>query len=252
MICLKETKTEDEILWESYKDTGDIKLRNKLVEKYIYLVKIIALKLRGTYQKHADVDDIINEGIIVLIDAIDRYDMTKNVKFETYASIRLRGSVIDYIRKQDFVPRRVKKNTRTIEDAANELHNSLGRLPSDNEVSSYLGIDIDEYNDMLRESYSASILSFEEVIGESASVCINQTNSFVSPEDDYEKNEMIDILSKGIESLSEKEKIIVSLYYKEEVKLKDIAKILNITTSRASQLHSSALSKLKLYINQYS
>ena len=241
---------DDNVLWEKYIKTKDITVRNQIIDKYSYIVKIIAMKIRGVYQQYADVDDIINEGIIALIDAISRFDLSKDIKFETYATIRIKGSIIDYVRKQAWTPRRVNKNRRLIENAEKELSISLGRSPTELEISGYLKIDIAEYNKIILETSNSSLLSFEDLITELSYKNLNQSSD-LSPEDNFAREELEKALADAIEQLNEKEKLIISLYYKEELKLKDIASILEISNSRASQIHSQALTKLNDSIEKY-
>ncbi|MGB4439541.1 MAG: FliA/WhiG family RNA polymerase sigma factor [Sedimentibacter sp.] len=238
-------------LWEQYNATKDIHIRNQIIEKYSYLVKIIALKLRGIYQQYGDVEDIVNEGIIALIDVIDKFDLSKNIKFETYATIRIRGSIIDYVRKQDWIPRKVKSDFKSVKEAHDHLAFKLGREPEDHEIANYLKIEIKEYNNIIRNAYGTSMLSFEELLGEANLREIETSNEYELPEHELEAKELNKILKENINKLNEKEKLVVSLYYKEELKLKNIAEILNVSNSRVSQIHTSALQKLEQGIKQY-
>jgi len=251
MICVKETENNEENLWERYAITKDINIRNKIIEKYSHLVKIIALKIRGIYQQFGDVDDVINEGIIALIDVIDKFDINKNVKFETYASIRIKGAIIDYVRKQDWTPRKVKSDAKILNQAEKELNMKLGRAPSDIEIAEFLNIDMEEYNHIVTSTIGTSILSFEELIGEANLRDREIKLDYELPEDIYETKELSKILKESINNLNEKEKLVISLYYIEEIKLKDISKILNVSNSRASQIHSIALEKLQKSIKEY-
>ncbi|WP_313341548.1 FliA/WhiG family RNA polymerase sigma factor [Sedimentibacter sp.] len=238
-------------LWEQYYATRDINVRNQIIEKYSYLVKIIALKLRGIYQQYGDVDDIVNEGIIALMDVVEKYDITKNTKFETYASIRIKGSIIDYVRKQDWIPRKVKSDYKTIKDAEDKLTNSLGRTPKDDEVAQYLKMDMKEYNQIVNNAFGTSILSFEELLGEANLTETEMSIGYELPEEEVELKELYKVLVDSVNKLGEKEKLVVSLYYKEDLKLKEIADILNISNSRVSQIHTSALQKLEKSIMNY-
>lgn len=247
----KQVQVEDDNLWEQYNETKDIHIRNQIIEKYSFLVKIIALKLRGIYQQYGDVEDIVNEGIIALIDVVDKFDVSKNIKFETYATIRIRGSIIDYVRKQDWIPRKVKSDFKIVKDAQDKLIFKLGREPKDQEIAEYLDIDIGEYNNIIRNAHGRSMLSFEELLSEANLREIETSNEFELPEHELESKELKSVLIESINELNEKEKLVVSLYYKEELKLKDVAKILNISSSRVSQIHTSALQKLEGKIKKY-
>mgnify|MGYP000933592460 CR=1 FL=1 len=246
-----ETSITENELWEQYYITKDVQIRNQIIEKYSYLVKIIALKLRSIYQQYGDVDDIVNEGIIALMDVIEKYDISKNTKFETYASIRIRGAIIDYVRKQDWIPRKVKSDFKIVKDAEQILSNKLGRDPKDSEIADYLKLDINEYNNIINNAHGTSMLSFEELIGE-ANINDNVTsNNYNLPEQEIESKELHKVLADGINNLNEKEKLVVSLYYNEEIKLKEIADIMNISNSRVSQIHTVALRKLGKSVENY-
>jgi len=251
MVCIKELQIDEVKLWEQYFATKEVHIRNQIVERYSYLVKIIALKIRGVYQQYGDVDDVVNEGIIALIDLIDKFDLSKNVKFETYATIRIKGAIIDYVRKQDWTPRKVKNDAKIVQEAERELNIKLGRTPNDCEIANHLKIDIEEYNQIMRNSLGTSIMSFEELIGE---VNLREKEiryEYELPEELYETKELNNVLKESINKLNDKEKLIISLYYKEEIKLKDISKILEVSNSRVSQIHSTALEKLGKSIKAY-
>lgn len=246
-----QVKNDELNLWEQYYATRDVNIRNRLIEKYSYIVKIIAFKLRGVYQQYGDVDDIVNEGIIALMEVIEKYDISKNVKFETYASIRIKGAIIDYVRKQDWIPRKVKSDYKSVKEAEDQLVDKLGRVPSDNEVAAYLKINVKDYNNIVNNAYGASVLSFEELLGEANMRETEKTAGYELPEDEIEAKELYQVLVNSIKKLNEKEKLVVSLYYKEELKLKEIADILDISNSRVSQIHTSALQKLEKCIKSY-
>lgn len=254
MILIDEKQVHieelDNDIWQQYQVAKDINLRNRIIEKYSYLVKIIALKMRGIYQYYGDVEDIVNEGIIALMDAIEKFDISKNTKFETYASIRIKGSIIDYVRKQDWIPRKVKSDYKSIKDAQELLANKLGRIPNDDDVAEFLKIDMENYNKIIGLANGASLLSFEELIGE-ANLTEYGTSDFNLPEYEIESKELHNVLKESIDKLNEKEKLIISLYYKEELKLKEIALILEISNSRVSQIHTSALQKLEKSVKSY-
>lgn len=242
-------------LWKKYKETNDPELRNQLILKYSYLVKCIALQLRGIYKQFADVDDIINEGIITLIDAINKYDLNKSTKFATYVTIRIRGSIIDYVRKQDWVPRRIKKLAKQIDEAETELRNTLERDPNVSEIAAKLNITVDEYNKKLSETYSVNVLSYEQILTDKLSDGIeikhNDATNEDMPEIRVDQLELKRVLAEHIDNLTEREKIIVSLYYYEELKLKDISKVLEVSESRVCQIHSNAVKKLRNQMIKY-
>lgn len=242
-------------LWKKFKETNDPEIRNQIIMKYSYLVKCIALQLRGVYKQFADVDDIINEGIITLIDAVNKYDLNKSTKFGTYATIRIRGSIIDYVRKQDWVPRRVKKLAKEIDEIESKLRLDLNRDPTPLEISNKLNISVDEYNKRLSETHSVNVLSYEQVLTDKLTDGIEIKNSDVpnevSPEKYMDNIELKQVLAQSIDNLTERERIIISLYYYEELKLKEISKILEVSESRVCQIHSNAVKKLRNQLSKY-
>ena len=238
----------DEI-WKSYKENKDVETRNFILIEYLHIVKVIAARMYSTYKSLADHDDIMSCGTLALLNSIDRFDYTRDIKFETFASIRVRGAMIDYLRKQDWAPRAVRKNIKDIDSVYTELQNSLGREPSDEEIAEKLNMSADEYHEALSNGYSANILSLEELIADNASNIIPVSDD--TPEKEYETKELTEVMARAIEALSEKERTIISLYYYEGLKAKQIANILEVSESRVSQLHSKALTKLKYNLQKY-
>ena len=241
-------------LWVEFQKTKDIEIRNAIVVQYSYIVKCIAIKTIGRYQYFNYMEDIINEGLIALLDAVEKFDLEKKVKFETFASIKVRGAMIDYIRKQDCFPRRLKKIAKNITEADGFLSNQLGRTPTDQEIADYLKVSLTDYEKMQAETCALNMLSFEEMVYERGmeDLPINCSNEpIVGPEQAVAEKEMQDILAQNIELLNEKEKTVISLYYKEQLKIKEISSVMGIGDSRVSQIHSSALRKLKKYLTDY-
>ncbi len=234
-----------------YKETGDIALRNEIVLMYGNLVKYIAISTRNLYLKYAETEDVINEGIISLIFAIESFDLSKNVKFETYASIKVKGAIIDFIRKQDFIPRNIRRFSKELEGAYSTLYGELNREPTSEELSRYLNISEEKLSRQMGEAASASTLSFEELLFEDNFELPDKNfNAEWEAEREILKAETKAILTKAIETLNEKERHVVSLYYYEKLKFSDIAKVLEVTESRVCQIHSKAMLKLKYFINQ--
>lgn len=253
---MERTETEKTVpqeLWLRYSRTKKTELRDQLVRRYSYLVQCIARKLVGHYEHFGDMEDIVNEGLIALIDAVQKFDLSKNVKFETYASIRIRGAMIDFIRRQDCFPRRLKKMAREINAADEALSQQLGREPTDGELAASLNVNAEEYGKMLAETCSMNMLSFEEIIYEKGAenLTLRMSGGDPGPEQAVAEKELKSVLAEEIERLNEKEKLVISLYYKEELKIKEISAILGISDSRVSQIHSSALRKLKNSIGAY-
>ena len=248
MSAKKNIGVSEEI-WKSYKENKDVETRNFILIEYLHIVKVIAARMYPAYKNLADHDDIMSCGTLALLNSIDRFDYTRDVKFETFASIRVRGAMIDYLRKQDWVPRTVRKSIKDIDAVYAELQNGLGREPSDEEVAEKLNMSADEYYEALSNGYSANILSLEELIADNAANVVPVSDD--TPEKEYENNELTGVMAKAIEDLSEKEKTIISLYYYEGLKAKQIANILEVSESRVSQLHSKALTKLKYNLQKY-
>ena len=254
-LNVKSDENQDGIcrLWYDYSRTKKIEDRNRLIEHYAGLVKCIAFKIAGHYQYFNYMDDIINEGIIALLDAVEKFDISKNVKFETFASIKIRGAIIDFIRRQDCFPRRLKKMAKTITQAYETLDQRLGREPDDGEVADYLGVNLSEYEKMVAQTCSLSILSFEEIVYEKdvSSLSVKESAPAYQPEQVMDEKELHRAIANGIDKLEEKEKIVISLYYKEHLKIKEISCIMNVSESRVSQIHSKALQKLRKLLKSY-
>ena len=241
-------------LWLDYEQSRDIDIRNTLVVQYSYIVKCIALKTVGRYQHFNYMDDIVNEGLIALLDAVEKFDPEKKVKFETYASIKVRGAMIDFIRKQDCFPRRLKRIAKSLNEAENTLSHQLGRNPTDQELADFLDVSLTNYEKMQTETYALNMLSFEEMIYEKGveNIELSLTSDPIrGPEQVVAEKELQDILASDIELLNDKEQIVISLYYKEQLKIKEISSVMGISDSRVSQIHSNALRKLKRRLTEY-
>lgn len=255
MLLTKPTTSIDRETWQRYAQTKDPALRNELVMHYSYVVKYIVMKMGGMFRGVTDQDDLVNEGIVALMEAVERYDAEREVKFETYASIRVKGAVIDYIRKQDWVPRRVRKNARNLENALSVLWTELGREPTDQELAGYLGITETELHDTVAQSHNASVLSFEELLEDGVASAESAAASLGSvadlPEDALYASELKSVLTKSIDRLPPKEKLVVAMYYFEHLKLREIAQVMQVSESRVCQLHTSALAKMRKNIEPY-
>lgn len=251
--CAVRGKRPANDLWVQYGRTRDVEIRNELIRQYSFLVRCIAIKIVGRYQYFNYLDDIISEGLIALMDAIAKFDILKNVKFETFASIKIRGAMIDYIRRQDCFPRRLKKMVRTINEADEALNQRLGRTPTDRELADYMKVSLEEYGKMLEETCSMNMLSFEELVYEKGVENFDMQGSEVpdGPEQAVAEKELSSMLQQNIEMLNEKEKLVISLYYREQLKIKEISDVMGISESRVSQIHSGALRKLKKSLEGY-
>ena len=245
---------DDRSLLELYQRTGDQELKWMLVLRYTQLVRRIALQASGLYSSFAQLDDIIQEGLLVLLNAVDKFDLSKNVKFETYVSTRLRGMIVDLARRQDWLPRQVRQKAVKLNRATDELAGNLGRVPTSDEVAQYMGLTREQYDALLSETAVSSMVSFEAVLDS----CGNATEKFLNlgeqsnpTEEEYQDQELHQVLEQGIASLRENERMVLSLYYEKELNMKEIAQVLGVSAARVSQIHSRALQHLRVHMKQY-
>lgn len=231
-------------IWQLYKENKDQRIKEELILKYVNVVQNVAGRLYSGYGNNVEYDDLVSYGIFGLIDAIDKFDYEKNVKFETYAQIRIRGAIIDQLRNLDWVPRSVRQKHKKIEKAYKELESKLGRYATDKELAEYLDIDKKNLDDIFNEINNLSIVSLDEKINNNSNFSLVSNHGEYNPHENIEKEELRDELVKGLEQLSEKEQIVIKLYYYEEFTYKEIAHVLNVSESRISQIHSKAINKL--------
>lgn len=235
-------------IWNQYVKTHNAQLKDRLTEHYVHLVKLVAGRLGIYLNQYIDLDDLVGYGVLGLIDAIDKFDPSKNVKFETYASLRIRGAILDAIRKLDWIPRTLRKKQKDIDKIYIELESKLGRTPVDQEVADALHISLDEYNTLLKEVNVSTLISIDENVYQFESV---KDHNAQIPERCIEEKEMKDTLSKLIDELPEREKKVIFLYYYEELTLKEISRVLEVSESRVSQLHTKAVSRLRANMSKY-
>ena len=234
-------------LWKQYSDTKSPAIKEKLIVEYSNIVKYIAGRLSIYFGSNVEYDDLIGYGIFGLIDAIEKFDLKKCVKFETYASLRIRGAIIDSIRELDWVPRSLRQKNKELEKAYSELENKLGHSATDKEVAERLGISIQELNKLLGEVNLSSMVSLEEFLEQNYEIGVSNTPGSVDekPEGYLEMTELREILVDAIGKLPEKEKMVVSLYYFEDLTLKEISAIMKVSESRISQLHTKGILRLR-------
>lgn len=230
-------------LWHNYKNNNDSQAKTLLIEEYIRLVKFIAGRLYISYGSNIEYDDLVSYGIFGLIDAIEKFDLNKQVKFETYAQIRIRGAIIDSLRNLDWVPRSVRQKSKKIEEAYGSLENKLGRSATDLEVAEALDISVKELQEILLNTASFNVISLEEVIFEVG--LMGNAEKEQLTEDLICRRETYNNLKDTIVQLPERERQVISLYYYNNLTYKEIGKVLDISESRVSQLHSKAISRLK-------
>lgn len=238
-------------LWREYSKTKNVKIKQKLIEEYIYLVKIMAGRMYNYYGSRVEYDDLIGFGVMGLIDSIERYDISKNIKFETYAQIRIRGTIIDNIRKLDWIPRSLRKKSKEVQNSMIKLENKLGRTPSNHELAEYLGISLEELEDILADINTFNMISLENMLISKGEHNIDNKERIKTPEAIYEEKELKRILADTIDKLPEKERIVVSLYYFNELTYREIGYVLDLSESRISQIHSKAILNIKNKLMQF-
>ena len=238
----KELDTIDS-LWLSYKAEHTKEIRDRLVEEYMNLVNIIAGRLAISLPPHVDRDDLISSGFFGLMDAVERYEPDRKNKFETYASVRIRGAMLDYLRSKDWVPTSVRSKIKKYEKTVSELENTLGRNASDEEIADALGISMDELNKTVSQMNVATIIPLDNYVRAEM-----PQSGVDSPSANIEKLEMQETLAKAIHRLPEKEKQVVSLYYYEELTMKEISLVLHVSEARVCQLHTKAIFRMRGFL----
>lgn len=247
-------KTVDkENLWEEYQKNPTPELREKLITEYAQLVKVVAGRLSMYLGYNVEYEDLVSYGIFGLIDAIDKFDLEKEVKFETYASLRIRGSILDQIRKMDWIPRTVRQRQKKIDEAIKNIESRTGRNALDDEIATELGIAEDELNEWQAQLKVTNVVSLNEFLEQGGEPVMDARNNshFVQPEESVQEEELKKVLAETMELLTEKERKVILLYYYEELTLKEISNILEVSESRISQLHTKALSKMRKKMGSY-
>ncbi len=234
-------------LWESYSKDKSVEVREKLIIEYAPLVKIIAGKLSMYLGYNVEYDDLVSYGIFGLIDAIDKFDYDKGIKFETYASLRIRGSILDQIRKMDWLPRSLRQKQKKIDAAFAKLEAELGRVATDGELAKELEISIEEFYTWESQAKVSRLMSLEDYVEQGADISTDAQGQkrFDGPEEVVESKEIKKLLEESLQVLTEREKKVILLYYYEELTLKEISMVLEVSESRISQLHTRALQKLR-------
>jgi len=246
---------EEDKKWKEYKKTKDIKIRNFFIEKYAPLVRYVVSNMNIYVSDQSDYDDLVGWGIEGLIDAIDRFDPDRGVKFKTYAIIRIRGAIYDKLREMDWIPRSVRQVEKEYQRVISELQYELGEKPSEEMIAERLGFSLEELkeNSVRLQNAKNYISSLDNVIFPDSSSdnsitledILEVPYEDVNPEALAIKNEIIDKIKEAIKELPERELQVIMLYYHEELTLKEIGAILNVTESRVSQLHARALELLR-------
>jgi RNA polymerase sigma factor for flagellar operon FliA len=244
---------ETQALWREYAKSKDQGVRDRLILTYAPLVKYVAGRLGSGLPAHVDENDLVSYGLLGLIGAIERFDPNRDIKFETYAIARIKGSIIDELRAMDWVPRSVRSRARDIERAIGELERKLHRAPTDEEIAEKLGVSTDDLNESLSEIGRSSIAALDELWtissgGGGDQVALIDTiedTQGPEPQSELAQTELKEALGEAIARLPEREKLVVTLYYYEELTLREIGEVLGVTESRVSQLHTKAILRLK-------
>jgi RNA polymerase sigma factor for flagellar operon FliA len=246
-----EPRADVSALWARYKNDEESSARDELILNYSPLVKYVAGRLASSLPQTVDTADLISYGIFGLIDAIEKFDPDRAIKFETYAIARIKGAIIDELRAMDWVPRSVRSRAREIEAAYIELENQYKRVPTDAEVAGRIGVSAKDFQDILTKLSYTSVVSFEELWvggerddGQNAVAAIRD-HTAEDPVAIFESAELKDILASAIERLPEREKTVIALYYYEGLTLKEIGAVLGVTESRVSQMHTKAVLRLR-------
>ena len=240
-------------LWTDYeKSNRDSAIREKIILEYAPLVKLVAGRISLYLGYNVEYEDLVSYGIFGLIDAIDKFDHTKAVKFETYASLRIRGAILDQIRKMDWIPRTIRQRQKQIEAVMREVESVHGRAATDAEIAEGLGISQEEYVEWQSKMKITNVVSLNEFL-EQGSEVPNPTGvqHFIMPEEAVEQEELKKLLAEALKLLTEKERRVIELYYYEDLTLKEISHVLEVTESRVSQLHTKALQKMKTKMGKY-
>ena len=234
-------------LWEEYAKEHSPQIREQIIIEYANLVKIVAGRLSMYLGYTVEYDDLVGYGTFGLIDAIDKFDLLKGVKFETYASLRIRGAILDQIRKMDWIPRTLRQKQKKIDQAYQKLELEHGRAGTDEEVAEEIGITADELANWQSQTKVTNLISLDEFLEQGAEVRVDTDASshFEQPERVMEREEMKEVLIQTLEKLTENEKKVITLYYYEDLTLKEISHILEVSESRVSQLHTKALQKMR-------
>jgi len=247
-------KTVDrEKLWEEYQKNKTPQLREQIILEYAPLVKLVAGRLSMYLGYNVEYEDLVSYGIFGLIDAIDKFDLGKEVKFETYASLRIRGTILDQIRKMDWIPRTVRQKQKRIDEAIKQIEMRTGKTASDEELAVELGISDDELLNWQSQLKVTNVVSLNEYLeqGSEPVMDAHKNSHFVQPEEKVQEDELKQMLSETMETLTEKERKVILLYYYEELTLKEISSILEVSESRVSQLHTKALLKMRKKLGNY-
>ncbi len=252
----KYDETDEQLLWEDYKKHHDLKLREYFIKKYAPLVKYVAGKVAVGMPHNVEFDDLVSYGTFGLLDAIEKYDPAKEVKFKTYAMTRVRGGIFDELRNVDWIPRSIRQKAKQVEKIILELENRMGRTAEDEEIAHELDIDLDEFHELMSKISGTSLISLNDVWHgndeneEMVFVDTLESPEALNPDIIVEREEIKNMIVECIKKLPDREKKVVVLYYYEDLTLKEIGEVLEVTESRVSQLHTKAIMRLRGRLSQ--
>ena len=240
-------------LWETYRKSPTPEMREQIILEYAPLVKVVAGRLSMYLGYNVEYEDLVSYGIFGLIDAIDKFDMQKDVKFETYASLRIRGAILDQIRKMDWIPRTVRQKQKKIDESIRNIEMPTGKNATDEQVAGELGLEQEELTEWQSRLKITNVISLNEFLeqGQEPVMDARGNSHFSQPEDVVSESELKQVLEEALEVLTEKEKKVILLYYYEDLTLKEISKVLEVSESRVSQLHTKALLKMRAKMGKY-
>ena len=246
-------EVERQKIWEKYTKNPTQEMREQIIIEYAPLVKIVAGRLSMYLGGNVEYEDLVSYGVFGLIDAIDKFDTNKDVKFETYASLRIRGSILDQIRKMDWIPRTVRQRQRKIDEAIKSLEARTGKTPTDERLAEELGVSGEELLSWQSQLKVTNVVSLNEFVESGNEPVMDAKGNFrfAQPEEVIAETELKRMLKDAMQLLTEKEQKVILLYYYEDLTLKEISRVLEVSESRISQLHTKALQKMKKKMGPY-
>ncbi|MCL2572989.1 MAG: FliA/WhiG family RNA polymerase sigma factor [Defluviitaleaceae bacterium] len=248
-----EQKPDIDKIWDAFSKNRDAAAKEQLILHYSPMIKYVVGRMSIYVGNAIDFDDLVSYGIFGLIDAIDKFDYHKGAKFETYAGLRIRGAVLDGLRSLDWVPRSLRQKSRQLDEAYTALEAELGREPTNIELAERLGVPVDEMDEEIKKSSLMALISLDDYLegNHETAASLPADDATQTPENLYEHKELKQMLIDALEKLTEKERLVTALYYFDEMTLKEISKIMEVSESRVSQIHSKAMLKLRARLGRY-
>lgn len=233
--------------YDKYLDKILVEDQNTLAEEFIPKIKSWVIRISRTLPLSVDTDELYSAACLGLVESFKRFDKSKNVEFKVFAERRIKGAILDALRQMDILPRNLRAKIKSLETKIAELSSKLGRKPDPEEIAEYTNIELDEVFNLLQTLENNQVISLNNSVGDDNDTDLVDfiKGEFLNPEEAIEKKELIDLLTDAIDKLNEKEKAVITLYYYEELTMKEIGQVLNISESRTSQIHASAVAKLK-------